>query len=372
MAKKSDLLIDDDDLLVLQTKLAVIIGDRRAIALQQIHYWMGINEKAKKTDHFFDDSWWVYNTWSEWHKSDFRFWSVPTIRRIFADLELEALIITRTHDDTQKGSWITINYGRLEEMLGVFEVTNRPRVRRHRGADQNDQGGLIKMIRGADQNDQGLGTTETNTETSTETTEDQETPPVGGDALSSKGSGDPVGNEDTLASVTVLNGMAPPTAHDLRHMAVEAALDVRTANYGLIEKWANFFMGTTPEYTTPRTKGEKPKRNGVFFEYQINPGMTIDEIGAFGRWYKQKSPGIDMPSACDKMNMQVAKFRADPAHDRLVERYRLDREAAAQIAAQGQHESEADQDEPIINDDQRQIAAATFASVIAKFKRGSQ
>lgn len=174
MGRRSDLLLDDKELLILQTKLAILVGDRQAIALQQIHYWLEINQAADKETHFFDDCWWAHNTWSEWHNKNFQFWAVPTIRRIFQDLEMSGLIITRPHENRQKGVWVTINYGELENQLRKFE--DRPKVRRparrqlkdQGRSDQNDQTGLIKTIRPSDQNDQTTGNTETTSEITSE------------------------------------------------------------------------------------------------------------------------------------------------------------------------------------------------------------
>jgi hypothetical protein len=186
-AKTSKLLIDDGEQLTLQTKLAVLVGDRQAMALQQIHYWSGLNQKFDRADHFMDDQWWVYNTWQEWHDKNFPFWSISTLRRVFAGLEADGLIITRAHDDKNKGAWVTINYGQLENLLNQqdnaprvkrLEARNQKRVSGHdddggsaqneqTGSAQNEQGGLSKMNRPSVQNEQTLSDTE-NTENTAE------------------------------------------------------------------------------------------------------------------------------------------------------------------------------------------------------------
>lgn len=156
MGKKHELLIDDGQLLILETRLAVLIGDRQAIALQQLHYWVEINRKAKKETHFFDEKWWVYNTWNEWHNVDFPFWSVRTIRRVFDDLQEMKLVFTRQHEDRNKGLWAAIDY----EVLDGLTKASDP-------SGQNGQTRLDKMDRQSGQNEQTTGTTE-NTETTTE------------------------------------------------------------------------------------------------------------------------------------------------------------------------------------------------------------
>lgn len=147
------------------------------------------------------------------------------------------------------------------------------------------------------------------------------------------------------------------------HDVTERMLGLKSAAYPLIEKWVNFLTGTTPEYTTPR-KGEKARRNGVWHEYQIQPGMDAAEIGAFGRWYRSTHPGIDLPSKCDSMNLHVSRFRAVPDHDHLIAIYRRDLEVQAYRAvppiapAVGNEES--------ITEAQRAEAAAMMEALTAK------
>lgn len=129
MSEKHKLLLDTDDMLICLMDLAVLIGDREAMALQQIHYWIGINRKAQKTEtHYFQDEngkphWWVYNTWKKWKDDNFRCWSVSTIRRIFECLEVRGLIITKEHENSKEGKWVTVNYATLDQLM---EVNSHP------------------------------------------------------------------------------------------------------------------------------------------------------------------------------------------------------------------------------------------------------
>ncbi len=50
------------------------------------------------------------------------------------------------------------------------------------------------------------------------------------------------------------------------------SLKLEGAAYGLIEKYLNFLTGNTKE------TNKKHRSNGEWFEYQILPGMTFDEI----------------------------------------------------------------------------------------------
>lgn len=155
-------LLDNDEILIIQTPLAVAIGDRQAIALQQIHYWVNHNQRGGKKEHFHEGKWWAYNTWAEWRKNNFRFWSVSTIRRIFGQLEHRNLILTRPHASRNNGLWVTVNYDAVTQL----RIEEKPKRKRARSA-QNEQTGLLKMNRPSAQNEQTSRNTE-NTETTPE------------------------------------------------------------------------------------------------------------------------------------------------------------------------------------------------------------
>lgn len=172
--------------------------------------------------------------------------------------------------------------------------------------------------------------TETTTQTPTETTEKKEIPaPVVAVANETpksdtieeiaqkpnEGTGKVINFES--ASQTIEDTPPRPKLHEV----TEAALGMKSAAYGLVEKYVNFFTGQTPEYA--KGKG-KPRHNGDWYTYQINPAMSIDEIGGFGAWYRANHQG-DFPSACMTLNKYVAKFRAAKDHDRYVDRFHRDR-----------------------------------------------
>lgn len=156
--KIKNLLIDSDQTVGFQRELAILVGDREAMALQQIHFWCDINRKSGHEDDFFDGQWWMYNTWAGWRRRNFPFWSTSTLRRVFSSLEAKALIIVRQHPDHNKGNWFTINYGQLQIELS----SKNPDLKVRRitplvvGAAQNEQGGLLKMNRGVCRNQQTL------------------------------------------------------------------------------------------------------------------------------------------------------------------------------------------------------------------------
>lgn len=130
MISKSRLLLDSSNMLAIQPELAVMTGDRQAMALQQLHYWIDSVSSIEAQGHFFDGAWWVHNTWEQWREKKFPFWSKATIKRIFDDLNSAGLIIIRPHENDKKGSWMTLNYGQLE--LLMLQSEDHPRVCRPR------------------------------------------------------------------------------------------------------------------------------------------------------------------------------------------------------------------------------------------------
>lgn len=113
----SPLLINEHPLMVLPS-LATEIGLNQAIVLQQVHYWLDLNRKAKKDSHFRDGNWWTYNTFEAWQESNFPFWSVRTLKRVFKTLEDKGLLIARkfNRDDWNHTKWYTIDYEALNTL----------------------------------------------------------------------------------------------------------------------------------------------------------------------------------------------------------------------------------------------------------------
>ncbi|NRA73688.1 MAG: hypothetical protein HRU36_02970 [Rickettsiales bacterium] len=69
------------NILILNPRLAEIVGLNESIVLQQLYYWQSKYNQDK----------WIYNSYQDW-KKQFSFWSIRTIRRIFASLEEQGFI----------------------------------------------------------------------------------------------------------------------------------------------------------------------------------------------------------------------------------------------------------------------------------------
>lgn len=119
---------------------AILIGLNESIALSQIRYWIEDTTSGKVVD----GERWVYNTYEGWRKSNFPFWSVATIRRVFSSLEDMGLIKSRD-DLNQKGSdrtkWYTINFSHSAYGQGV----SRPCAQNEQAMCSKRAGHVLKM-----------------------------------------------------------------------------------------------------------------------------------------------------------------------------------------------------------------------------------
>ncbi|QOP54137.1 replication protein (plasmid) [Levilactobacillus brevis] len=147
MKQMGNLLISEPPLQVLPS-LAVRVGLKEAIVLQQFHYWLqrsGNNRDGYK---------WVYNSYDEWHKQ-FPFFSKVTLRRTINSLEKQGYLVSGNYNKAgfDKTKWYRIDYQRL-----------------NKACDQNDHTRCSNCSHAGDQNEQ----TNTNRlpETTTETTKD--------------------------------------------------------------------------------------------------------------------------------------------------------------------------------------------------------
>lgn len=122
----SNLLFDESPLL-LRPQLAVRIGDREAILLQQIHYWLENKRKSTKVKDYEDERtynegrFWTYNTYKDWQSEQFPFWSVRTVERLFTKLEDMGILISGNFNKLKmdRTKWYTIDYDALDTYVGA-------------------------------------------------------------------------------------------------------------------------------------------------------------------------------------------------------------------------------------------------------------
>lgn len=117
-----DLFIDKSKTLIVNTDLALVLGDlNEAIILNQLNYWLEINKKADKN--FIDGKYWVYNSYAEWRENDFPYWSGKTIQRTFTRLENKGIVISANYNKMciDKTKWYSIDFEVLEEMIKAYD-----------------------------------------------------------------------------------------------------------------------------------------------------------------------------------------------------------------------------------------------------------
>ena len=112
----SRMLLDKKDIRSFNAKLATEIGCNEAIFLQQIHYFLQINEEADRNKK--EGKYWTYNSYTEWQKEVFPFWSTRTIGRVVRSLEEQGLLVTDNFNKAgfDKTKWYTINYDKVKQI----------------------------------------------------------------------------------------------------------------------------------------------------------------------------------------------------------------------------------------------------------------
>lgn len=163
--------------IVINADLADRIGLNEAIALQQLNYW--IQDSTAGEEHHGRK--WVYNTFEEWQRDNFPFWSIDTIKRTFTKLKKLGLVETKQlrkakHDHT---NFYTINYesGLLSDQCNLHQ-SNGAKSANPSGQKASTHKGNLHQSNGAICTDLH---TETTTENTTEIiTADENSSPVAG------------------------------------------------------------------------------------------------------------------------------------------------------------------------------------------------
>ena len=114
-------LLFNEEPITINRLAAKVLGLNEAIVVQQIHYWLNINEKAKKN--IFDNKVWTYNTYEKWQNENFDFWSTKTVRRVFDSLEKKGILIKGNYNKKKydRTLWVTLDYEKLEMLLVDYE-----------------------------------------------------------------------------------------------------------------------------------------------------------------------------------------------------------------------------------------------------------
>ena len=119
--KNTSRLLFNEEPITINRLAARVLGLNEAIVIQQIHYWLEINRKAKINQ--YDDRTWTYNTYEKWQNENFDFWSIPTLKRIFKSLFDKEILLKANYNVKKydKTLWVSLNYDKLDEILDKYE-----------------------------------------------------------------------------------------------------------------------------------------------------------------------------------------------------------------------------------------------------------
>lgn len=111
---RPSLLIAESPLQVLPS-LAKSIGLNEAIVLQQIQYWIAIEQGEER-----EGRRWIYNSVEQWRKQ-FPFWSADTIQRTLQSLRDKGLVDAQklSSDKWKHTLYYSINYNKLQDCIAA-------------------------------------------------------------------------------------------------------------------------------------------------------------------------------------------------------------------------------------------------------------
>ncbi len=128
----------DSHPIVVDRELAKAFGLNEAIVLQQLNYWL--NGKSAK---LINGRKWIYNSYKQWQKDNFPFWSLATVRRAIENCEKKGLIITGNFNKAgfDKTKWYSIDYDAVDRGMSKRCAQNEQTdcSKRANGVAQNEQ-----------------------------------------------------------------------------------------------------------------------------------------------------------------------------------------------------------------------------------------
>lgn len=128
----------DSHPIVVDRELAKAFGLNEAIVLQQLNYWL--NGKSAK---LINGRKWIYNSYKQWQKDNFPFWSLATVRRAIENCEKKGLIITDNFNKAgfDKTKWYSIDYEMVDKGMSKRVAQNEQTdcSKRANGVAQNEQ-----------------------------------------------------------------------------------------------------------------------------------------------------------------------------------------------------------------------------------------
>lgn len=133
--------------------LAAHCGINKAVIVQQLHFLIHITRKARNRHNYWDERWWVYNTYQDWMDDFFPWLGKSTIKRLFLELEDEGVVLSRPnpHNKSDQTKWYTIDYSRWTVWFPQKDDPNTPYQNETGSPDdpyQNETGPVSKRADG--------------------------------------------------------------------------------------------------------------------------------------------------------------------------------------------------------------------------------
>jgi hypothetical protein len=172
--KQNSVYLENEHSIPLYPAVALAFGVQGAIIIQQIRYWMKnyrlAENKLPSEDrlHYERGRWWVYNTYEQWQRDNFGFWSQRTIQRQINKLESIGVLLSAEFNQSSgdRTKWYTIDFDKMDILVEQAQAKIKPSSQNVDMVTSECPDGLVKVARSYN----------IETETTTETTKDSVTP----------------------------------------------------------------------------------------------------------------------------------------------------------------------------------------------------
>lgn len=101
--------------------LAKVLGLNEAIILQQIFFYMNVNQRKKSLRHFHDGKWWVYNSYKQWRDEHFVWLTPRGVQNFILKLEEKGILLSiqGVENPYDRRKWYTIDLEALGKALNA-------------------------------------------------------------------------------------------------------------------------------------------------------------------------------------------------------------------------------------------------------------
>lgn len=151
MSKYGNSLIPEQPLLMLPS-VAVAVGDRKAIFLQQLRYWINTAEKtAGQTEalpHYAKEhngQIYIKASVKKWISDNFPFWKERFLKEMISTLKKDEIIFGENLNDNpfDKELWYSINGKKLDKLVSKSSINKKPSIEGQKNGPSKEHGPAI-------------------------------------------------------------------------------------------------------------------------------------------------------------------------------------------------------------------------------------